>query len=107
LWSAGSQPGFFGLAGRLRYMRQPMSLVDLLALIPFLVGLFGSETLLLRLVRLLRLMSLTKLARYSTAIRLVCECILQHAQVKSWGGSRICNLDLHDGAGVGAVTRQG
>lgn len=76
LWSAGSQPGFFGLAGRLRYMRQPMSLVDLLALIPFLVGLFGSETLLLRLVRLLRLMSLTKLARYSTAIRLVFESIL-------------------------------
>ncbi|MGI8561876.1 MAG: potassium channel family protein, partial [Luteimonas sp.] len=43
--------------------------------IPFLLGLFGSETLLLRLIRLMRLLALTKLARYSTAIRLVIESI--------------------------------
>lgn len=77
VWSAGALPQFRGALGRLRYMRQPLSLVDLFALIPFLVGLFGTETLVLRLIRLLRLLTLTKLARYSTAIRLVFESLLQ------------------------------
>ncbi|CAN5679135.1 ion transporter [soil metagenome] len=75
VWSAGSQPQFSGLGGRIRYMRQPLAIIDLIAVIPFMLGLFGSETLLLRLVRLMRLIALTKLARYSTAIRLVLESL--------------------------------
>lgn len=71
VWSAGSQPRFAGVLGRLRYMRQPMAVVDLLAVLPFLAGLFGAETMVLRMVRLLRLLALSKLARYSNAIRLV------------------------------------
>ncbi|NZA25501.1 ion transporter [Luteimonas sp. SJ-92] len=76
VWSVGSQPGFSGVAGRLRYMRQPMAVIDLLAVLPFLAGISGAETMVLRLLRLLRLVALTKLARYSSAIRLVTEsCI--------------------------------
>jgi voltage-gated potassium channel len=75
VWSAGSQPQFSGLKGRILYMRQPLAIIDLVAVIPFLLGLSGSETLLLRLMRLLRLLALTKLARYSTAIRLVIESV--------------------------------
>jgi voltage-gated potassium channel len=75
VWSAGSQLQFAGVGGRLRYMRQPLAVIDLVAIIPFLVGAFGSETLVLRLIRLLRLLSLTKLARYSSAIKLVFESL--------------------------------
>ncbi|QDH71702.1 ion transporter [Lysobacter alkalisoli] len=75
VWSAGSQSQFSGFLGRVRYMRQPMAVIDLVALAPFLVGLSGPESMILRLVRLLRLLALTKLARYSTAIRLVFESI--------------------------------
>jgi voltage-gated potassium channel len=73
VWSAGSQPQFSGLRGRIHYMRQPLAIIDLVAVIPFLLGLFGSETMVLRLIRLLRLLALTKLARYSSAIRLVID----------------------------------
>jgi voltage-gated potassium channel len=75
VWSSGSQPQFSGLAGRIHYMRQPLAIIDLVAVIPFLLGLSGSETMVLRLVRLLRLLALTKLARYSSAIRLVIESL--------------------------------
>lgn len=75
VWSAGSQAQFTGFEGRFRYMRQPLAIIDLVAMAPFLFGLLGPETLVLRLIRLLRLLALTKMARYSTAMRLVLESL--------------------------------
>ncbi len=75
VWSAAARPEFAGIRGRLRYMRQPMAVVDLMAVMPFLIGLLGAESMVLRLVRLLRLLALSKLARYSTAMRLVLDSI--------------------------------
>lgn len=76
VWSAGADPSFAGWRGRVRYVRQPLVIVDLLALLPFILGLLGAETLVLRSLRVLRLLALTKLVRYSDAMRVVLSSII-------------------------------
>lgn len=72
LWVSVEEPAQRGRAAwlaRLRYMVRPLALIDLLAIAPFYLTLFGivgaSDLLLLRLVRLLRIL---KLAHYSRAM---------------------------------------
>ena len=57
--------------GRLRYAASPLALVDLVAIAPFYVALFGwSSALDLRLLRTLRLLAqVARLSRYSSGIR--------------------------------------
>lgn len=56
------------MRGRLRWAVTPLALVDLLSVLPFwLGGLFGADTLVLRLFRVLRLL---KLARHSRALEI-------------------------------------
>jgi voltage-gated potassium channel len=74
IWSVGVDSRYVGVRGRLRYAVTLPALIDLAALLPFLIGLAGSESLMLRLVRLLRLLMLGKLARYSMAF-----AVLSHA----------------------------
>lgn len=58
---------FSPLKARLRYMVSPAALIDLLAILPFFLGLaFESE---LRLLRIFRLVRFLKLARYSPGIQ--------------------------------------
>lgn len=71
VYAAGHRPEFQGLGGRLRYMVRPMSVIDALAIFPFLAGVVGIEAVVLRLLRAVRLLSLAKLGRYSEAMRLV------------------------------------
>ncbi|MBK8324755.1 MAG: ion transporter [Betaproteobacteria bacterium] len=75
IWSSGCRPEFAGLRGRIRYATGFFALVDLLALLPFLLGAIGSESLVLRVVRVFRLLALSRLARYSEAMRLVITAI--------------------------------
>lgn len=76
VWSSGTQPEFAGIAGRLRFMARPLSIIDLVALVPFLIGAIGSESLVLRIVRVLRLLALSKFARYSEAMRIVVNAVV-------------------------------
>ena len=69
VWAAGEDPHFAGFTGRLRYAVTPVALVDLVAIIPFVLTLGLSDAFLLRLLRLLRLFTLVKLGRYSAALR--------------------------------------
>ncbi len=71
IWSIGFDSQFAGLSGRVRYMLKPLVIIDLLALLPFLMGAVGGESLLLRSVRVLRLLALSKMFRYSEAMRTV------------------------------------
>ena len=71
LWSVGVVTEFQGFAGRLRYLSRPVVMLDLIALIPFFLGVLGAESLVLRLVRVLRVLSLAKMVRYSSAMRLL------------------------------------
>jgi voltage-gated potassium channel len=77
VWSAGEDPRFTGLRGRWRYARTPFALVDFIAVVPFLVGLVGAESMALRIVRLARLVVLAKAARYSAAMRLLAQVIAE------------------------------
>ena len=71
LWSVGIEPRFRGLRGRLAYVARPFQVIDLLALIPFFIGVLGSEAFVLRVIRVFRIIVLAKMVRYSPAMRLV------------------------------------
>lgn len=77
VWSAGEDPKYAGFAGRLRYVVRPFMVIDLLALLPFLVGALGGESLVLRSLRVLRLLTLSKLVRYSEAMRIVVASVAE------------------------------
>lgn len=61
------------IRGRLRYMLTPLALVDLLAILPFYLGLYLSID--LRFLRVLRLLRLFKLTRYSPALGALLDVI--------------------------------
>lgn len=75
LWAIGEDARYVGVSGRLRYIVTPLALIDLIAIVPFALGMLGGETLALRVVRLIRLIVLAKLVRYSRAIRLLAGVI--------------------------------
>jgi len=75
VWACPENPEYAGPGGRLRYVRRPVPIVDLLALLPFLVGAVGAESFVLRSIRVLRLVALSKLVRYSAAMRLVISSV--------------------------------
>lgn len=65
--------------GRLRFMRSPMAIIDLLAIAPFWLSmLFPVDLRFLRLARLLRVLKLT---RYSAATNLLFEVMREEARV--------------------------
>ncbi|TGE22699.1 ion transporter [Hymenobacter metallicola] len=60
------------IGGRLRFMRTPMALVDLLAILPFYLSIAGID---LRILRLLRLFRLLKVARYVRALQVIGQVV--------------------------------
>ena len=66
------------LAGRLRYASQPFALVDLIAILPAILGMLGADD--LRVLRLLRLLRMLKLTRHSTAFTMVWDVFREEAQ---------------------------
>lgn len=63
---------------RLRYMRSPSAIVDLIAILPFYVGLFGATEADLRILRAFRLLRIFKLTRYSQSMTLMLNAISGH-----------------------------
>ena len=61
------------LIGRLKYMISPMALIDLIAILPFFLGLYLTFD--LRFLRVLRLLRLFKLTRYSPALSALLDVI--------------------------------
>ena len=66
------------LWGRLRYLRSFFALVDLLSVMPALLGLFAAAD--LRVLRLLRLLRMFKLVRHSTTFGLLFAVLREEAQ---------------------------
>ncbi|NRG18043.1 ion transporter [Rhizobiales bacterium] len=88
LWVADLHPPLrrFGPFGaRLRYALQPGAIVDFLAVLPFIVGLFMSDAALKAFV-IVRLVRFLKLARYSPALRSLISAVAQerHALIASF-----------------------
>jgi voltage-gated potassium channel len=73
-WSEGENPNHKGVAGRLRFLAQPIAIADVLAFLPELIVLLFIPSLhggWLAALRALRLFRLFKLARYVPAFAIV------------------------------------
>ncbi len=76
IWSCTAKPRYaHPVWGRLKYMFTPLLLIDLLAILPFYMPLFGADLLFIRSVRLFRLFRVFKLGRYSDAFVLLVRVI--------------------------------
>jgi voltage-gated potassium channel len=81
VWSSVEHPGgdyAQPLAGRLRFSLTPMALVDLMAFLPFYLGMFFSLD--LRFLRVLRLVRIFKLTRYSSAMSMLLNVLQDEAR---------------------------
>ncbi|WP_365889320.1 ion transporter [Desulfuromonas sp.] len=71
LWSCVTDPRYVRpVAGRLRFAATPMAVVDLLAVMPFYIGLVGIDLRFIRSLRLLRIVRVAKVGRYVKALQL-------------------------------------
>ena len=67
LYSCVEDPDFKGLGGRFEYARQPIVIIDFLAIVPFFLETMLHQVFDLRFLRIFRLMRLLKLTRYTTS----------------------------------------
>lgn len=65
--------------GRIKYMLQPLTLIDLIAILPFYLSLYLEMD--FRILRILRLLRLFKLTRYSPALSVLLEVL--HSESKT------------------------
>jgi len=80
VWSSVEREGLIRghpLWGRLRYMRTPMVLLDLIVIAPVYLVFFTSID--LRFLRVLRLLRIFRLTRYASSMRLLMEVLRQEA----------------------------
>lgn len=75
VFAAGEDPRYAGVFGRIRYMLTPMAILDLLAIAPSLIVLWGQDAMLLRILRLVRILRLARLGRFSLAMQALVEAI--------------------------------
>jgi voltage-gated potassium channel len=70
LWTCTVDPRYQDpIRGRLRYMRTPLAIVDLVAVLPFYIPLIFPDLRFLRAIRLLRLFRMLKMVRYSESLK--------------------------------------
>ena len=72
LYSCVEEPQFkHWLGGRFRYARQPVALIDILAILPFFLEVLLHHLIDLRFLRTFRLLRLFKLTRYTTSTQML------------------------------------
>jgi voltage-gated potassium channel len=72
LWTCTVLPRYtHPVTGRLRFFFTPLALIDMLAVLPFFLGILGIDLRYVRAVRLLRFARIFKLTRYSRSLRLL------------------------------------
>lgn len=105
LWVVGANPRYRGMMGRLRYMVTPLALIDLVAIVPFALGVLGAESLVLRIARLVRLVVLAKFVRFSKAIQLLAGVV--HARRFELGFTALVALAVVLGASSALYVLEG
>lgn len=72
LWSCVSRKEYSNpITGRLRFIIKPMSVIDLLAILPFYLAFMTFDMRFVRAMRLFRIFRVAKLGRYSSSVRLL------------------------------------
>lgn len=72
IWSCTEDPKYPNpISGRLRFMQTPSMLIDLAAILPFYVPLWGIDLRMIRVVRLFRLFRLMKMGRYIKSLSII------------------------------------
>lgn len=71
LWSCTSAPGRGPLWGRIKFAFYPMSIIDLLSVLPFYLPFFGLDLRFLRILRMFRIFRLAKIGRYYQSLSLM------------------------------------
>jgi voltage-gated potassium channel len=80
LYACVEQPGFaHPVTGRLRHMKTPSALIDLVSILPFLLELLVHHLLDLRFMRVFRLLRLLKLTRYTGATDTLTRVIVRES----------------------------
>jgi voltage-gated potassium channel len=78
LWGAVEEPGYERpVLGRLRCALRPLTLIDLLSVLPFYLAFVGLDLRYLRALRLLRLVRIAKLTRYSRSLQLMRQVVVK------------------------------
>ncbi|MFP6579886.1 MAG: ion transporter [Myxococcota bacterium] len=76
VWSAVENPRYRApVLGRLRFMCSPLALVDLVAILPWLLPMTGTDLRSVRAIRLLRMLRVFKFSRYSRGVHVMLEVI--------------------------------
>lgn len=71
VWSCVSREEYSKpVSGRLRFIAKPMTIIDLVAVLPFFLSFVHTDLRFLRALRLFRIFRVAKLGRYSTSVRL-------------------------------------
>jgi len=77
LWSCTVDSRFSGsIRGRVRHAFRVMSIIDLLAILPFYLPFFGVDLRSLRVLRLLRIFRIAKIGRYYSSLNLIKSVLL-------------------------------
>ena len=77
IWSCVERPGHnAAVGGRVRFALRPMSIVDLLAIVPFYLPFTGLDLRFVRILRMMRIFRIAKLARYSRSLQTMRRVIL-------------------------------
>lgn len=76
-WSVGENPKFSGIVGRLRYLRRPTTILDIVATVPLLLT-TAVPLAWLRALRLVRLVRFANLGRYSKTLAYFSAAIKSH-----------------------------
>ncbi len=71
LWSCSALPAHSPLWGRIKFAFYPMSVIDLLSVLPFYLPFFGLDLRFLRILRLFRIFRLAKIGRYYQSLKLM------------------------------------
>ena len=72
IWACTVDSRFEGpVRGRLKFARQAMSIIDLMAILPFFLPFLGFDGRSLRVLRLLRLLRVAKIGRYYSSLTVI------------------------------------
>lgn len=105
VWAAPEgEPHVPAWRARLRYMRSPMALVDLMAVLPFYLALFMPID--FQLLRVLRLLRIYKLTRYSPALSVLMAVIREEAGTLMAAFSMLTILLIFAAAGAYLVEHE-